>query len=101
MKDGGPAFPLDTEERFISQFSRDGQSIHMRPHPGMSLRQWYAGMAMAQIFIKPLLNVGAERIEIDWGNLDIGGDRVKEIVDYSAALAFQFADAMIAEGEKK
>ncbi len=39
-KDGGPAFPVST---FVSI---DGQSVSHPDHTGMSLRAWFAGMAL-------------------------------------------------------
>jgi len=45
MKDGGPAFPSNHERM-------TGTSLDFRGCLGMSLRQWYAGMAMQGIIVK-------------------------------------------------
>lgn len=62
--DGGPAFPVD--------------SAGLRPCAGMSLRDWFAGMAMEGILAR---NLG------------------RPLSD-SVAIAFAYADAMIAERQK-
>ena len=70
---GGPAFP----EPFVPQSS--GVSLNM--HPGMSLRQHFAGLAMAALLSREDTQIyGAEQI---------------------ARIAYQQADAMIAAGEAK
>ena len=65
-KDGGPAFPLSLEaaKGYVGG--------------GMSLRQWYAGMALQGMI--------ASRMTGDKNNI--------------AEWAFEWADAMIAEGKK-
>ena len=76
MKNGGPAFPHTLD--MVSGGNTRG---------GMSLRQWYAGMALpALIEAYQEANYPA-----------IGTDHILRNVP---ALAFKFADAMIAEGEK-
>lgn len=71
MNDGGPAFPTD-------HYRQDGESICWS---GMTLREWYAGQALAGL-------LGARK-DIGWG---LPHDIAKR--------AFEFADAMITEGEK-
>jgi hypothetical protein len=66
MNDGGPAFPQE-----IVPAGRDF-------HEGMSLRQWYAGVALAAL---------------NWTNLPIEDHFAKEV----ARSAFMIADAMIAQ----
>jgi len=63
IKDGGPVFP------------RQGYPIHH----GMSLRDWFAGMAM-QSLVKPANNLGVTEL---------------------AQLAYGFADAMLKAREVK
>lgn len=72
-KDGGPAFP----QSYWSQ----------HPAPGMSLRQWYAGMAMQGI-IASYANPAATGYPND------EADKV-------AKAAFQFADALLAHEAKE
>jgi len=66
-----PAFPMmrdqSHEERFIIE-------------PGMTLRQWYAGLAMQ-------MKLGASGTSIEFEEM--------------AKRCFQMADAMIAEGNKQ
>ena len=101
--DGGPAFPHFQPHRFKSfDIERGIAELESgdTQFPGMSLRDYFAATAMAQIFIKPLLNIAGERVEINWGNLDIDGERVQEIVNYCASLSYLVADTMLAEREK-
>ena len=70
---GGPAFP----EPFVPQSS--GFTLNM--HPGMSLRDWFAGQAMAALF--------ARDDTFAYGRAEI------------AELAYQQADAMLAAREAK
>ena len=77
-KSGGSAFPrLELKKR------EDGAAI-MVAVEGMSLRAWYAGMAM-----KGML-----------ASSSVWGSAVFDNPDRCAKWAFGFADAMIAEGEK-
>lgn len=83
-KDGGPAFP--TEEYKIVRGPHYGSSYdnghvgleQKTKHPGMTLRQWYAGKALGAV------------IE---GGATWDGQKISE-------RAFAIADAMIAEGSK-
>ena len=76
--DGGPAFPF-TRTDFV-----DGKLGHDVLSQGMTLRQWYAGMALQGM----LANGGH-------GNVTIGGVSLA----YDEA-AFVMADCMIAQGKK-
>lgn len=64
VDDGGPAFPMVNELGVIH-------------HSGMSLRDWYAGMAL-------------------WGQLG----RVGFSPDAAAKFAYDYADAMLVERKK-
>ena len=75
--DGGPAFPKFGDE--ILDAGSTQPSI--RHFGGMSLRQWYAGMALQGLI---MANAGRK----------CDGDLTVEE-------AFKFADSMIAEGEKE
>ena len=66
IDDGGPAFPLE------GQYLEDGEVVYM---PGMSLRDWFAGMALAQV--KP-------------------GTTVMSDMERTADLCYGIADAMLA-----
>ena len=70
MKDGGPAFPTEHLETSY-------ESQPYMPHPGMSLRDWFAGMALPGIM----------------ATAPIGGKD-------AAILAYHLADAMLAEKER-
>ena len=72
MKDGGPAFPVIDDER---------TRLPIYSTSGMTLRQWYAGMAMVGITASPKTVA------------KISPDEV-------AACAYEVADAMLAEREK-
>ena len=84
MKDGGSAFPSTKywDARFEEMHAPEATG-------GMSLRSWYAGMALTGVFhaaYKALENSDTPR---EMGN-----------AQNIAILAFEVADAMIAEGEK-
>ena len=83
MKDGGPAFPMMDQE--------------WKEHPGMSLRQYFAIHA-------PEPTEGDIRTEMAYDrNRDPHNDRngIRGKLEIIAALRYRYADAMIAEGEKK
>ncbi len=42
--DGGPAFPSG---QYVEGYREDGTTVFARLHGGMSLRDWFAGIAMA------------------------------------------------------
>lgn len=71
--DGGPAFPMP-------------ESLHTHPHPGMSLRDWFAGQALSGI----LAGGFADTVPHD----DIGGGRD------AVFFAYQYADAMLRHRDK-
>ena len=60
---------------------------------GMSLRQWYAGMAMQGLVAKP------DEGEIPWAEVSDDRGRFAGWA-FLSERAFAVADAMIAEGEK-
>lgn len=81
MKDGGRAFPSEGAGEFVEREGRSGEIVMMSRigQRGMSLRDWFAGQALA----------GQLAAEID-------GMAWEE--DKLAARCYRFADAMIAEG---
>lgn len=80
-KDGGAAFP------FYSQFQlKPGEDLANYIGRGMSLRQWYAGMALPAV------------IQAEIEKIKLGGRA--ESQEETARACFSFADAMLAEGEK-
>ena len=75
INDGGPAFPMSR-----SHFNQDGRLTTMDMVTGMSIRQWYAGEAMAALMANPTYStLGAVE---------------------TANYAFMQADAMIASESK-
>ena len=77
IKDGGSAFPTQHEETI---HGKEYSSKHTVYNSGMSLRDWFAGMALQGIMAAP------KRISVDC--IDIAID------------AYKLADAMIKEKEK-
>lgn len=69
-KDGGPAFP-----RVVDYHDGDYEI-----EPGMSLRDWFAGMALAGMMANP--------------------EALNEMITDYARACYAFADAMLAERER-
>lgn len=87
--DGGPAFPLDVVVSVkggstLEQKDIDFLEDFARKKQGMSLRQWYAGQALASIKPPDLL---------------IGKEETKRDMINHAKRMFSMADAMIMVGE--
>ncbi len=79
VNDGGPAFPHGPMGS--SYTGEDGYTTHQgNPHPGMTLRTWLAGKALAGIL--------ADGVSYDW-----------DVVRMAKA-SVTLADALIAELEK-
>lgn len=71
-ENGGPAFPFDEKNSY------DGSHYHS--HEGMSLRDWFAGQALAGFVV---------RQSAAFSDAETG-----------AKFAYRYADAMMAEREK-
>lgn len=83
-KDGGPAFP---------QMCADALDIGM-VHDGMTLRDWFAGMALQGMVAAMRSDEGAAAYN------DIAESEGLTPPQLVAALAYRYADAVIAEGTK-
>lgn len=82
-KDGGPAFP-----RGPFRYGLDGRILYEQKDqcdPGMSLRDWLAGMALQGI--------------LTWDGVSRKEDETHE--GAASRVAYQYADAMIAERSKQ
>lgn len=80
--DGGPAFPVTAD--VLTDFSiSDGSNRRMT---GMSLRDWFAGQALAG--------------DLDQGSRDTMDDQYWHRPAVVAARAYAIADAMLAERAK-
>lgn len=79
-KDGGPAFPTEG-----------------RGPDGMSLRDWFAGKALEAFIVKVLpTNEEAIRLNIIWDH-----EAATAFRKQAAEVAYLYADAMLAERERK
>jgi hypothetical protein len=76
--DGGSAFPWQWIDR-----DSTGEQVVRESHPGMSLRDWFAGQALAS-----LVYLGESQEVDDFGPVPM------------ALEAYRIADAMLAEREK-
>jgi hypothetical protein len=77
--DGGPAFPVPNEQRYedpVHGVIRPSD-IYGEGHTGMSLRDWFAGMALRVRY----------------------GDGTAMTPEDAAVMAYQLADAMLAARE--
>lgn len=82
-EDGGPAFPSTYA---IRQVSPDTISKELISDGGLTIRDWFAGMALQGIIASPVPVI-------------IDGRKIKEAMEYAQA-AYGFADAML-EARKK
>ena len=76
LKDGGPAFPSTA-------------------YPGMSLRDYFAAMAMAALIAEPMWEEGSKSLATALTE----GDGSLGLTRYARA-AYKIADAMLAERER-
>lgn len=53
--DGGPAFPVDVNYKITTPLHKDSDLVKMElgHYPGMSLRDWFAGMSLMGIQSNP------------------------------------------------
>ena len=81
--DGGPAFPVPPDQAYATGMSLcDGTAV-CAAGTGMSLRDWFAGMALQGMFAS---------CREDWDETDF---------DITAEMAYQSADAMLAARNAK
>lgn len=74
--DGGPAFPSNSE-------LSSAMGTITASHPGMSLRDWFAGQALAGWTADP----------------NVGGS-TEQLRQRAAVRCYEYADAMLAESRK-
>ena len=87
MNDGGPAFPINS-----AQLDESGAYTVLKP--GMSLRDWFAGMAMQAL----LASTGHDTQSI--ALLVTATEQDQAVDETLAGRAYDFADAMLAAREK-
>lgn len=80
-KDGGPAFPIPNAEMAIA-----GQTV--KETQGMTLRQWYAGLAMQGL-------LASESDPSPCNDQDNPEPEQKKYAESLAEAAFRLADAML------
>ena len=79
--DGGPAFPSG---EYVEGRREDGTPVKLARYPGMTLRQWYAGMAMQGDW--------SDGSEGAWAN-NVDQDTLEK----RAALYYRMAAAMLSQ----
>jgi hypothetical protein len=83
MNDGGPAFPVP------NYVNVDGDTFESEPS-GMSLRDWFAGQALAGMLAGPDMK----------NNLLLGNPDGRELEAWMAEQSYEYADAMLKAREK-
>ena len=91
IDDGGPAFPAPIPPTYEVHADVDGTVTADDITSGMSLRQWYAGMALHGATANSDLILSSERIAKETGFVQ------EKLI---AELCFAHADAMIERGKK-
>lgn len=93
MNDGGPAFPKPCDE---CSHSAGEHACY-----GMSLRQWFAGMAIFEAGTQlRRADSRGDGYRLRNGTHLTSGHDVYEAAEYVADAAYQIADAMLAERDK-
>ena len=82
INDGGPAFP----SHITLNEAKDRTIVK---HPGMSLRDWFAGQALAAIVARAKLNSCGDFVADDCLLQHY------KAPEYAAQVSYQFADAML------
>jgi hypothetical protein len=90
--DGGPAFPGTKSVTATCPDSGRVQETYTIPHGGMSLRDWFAGQALAGIIATTHADLKSDGVDVMYGETDDGGDVAHE--------AYAIADAMLAARNK-
>ena len=85
--DGGAAFPHRPERH--ERVMGDIHIVHPGDHPGMSVRDWFAGQALAGLLAAP-----ADAVSQDLG------PNARRHPDIAADAAYMIADAMLRVREK-
>ena len=87
INDGGPAFPMPGFLSMMEEPQSVIQQYENKPQDGMTLRDWFAGMALPACFSAPCPAAWAA------GSM--------EHREQSAAASYMMADAMLAARERK
>jgi len=94
--DGGPAFPITGGTITVHDPDRVGvlDMVTIDPHPGMTLRDWFAGMAMSAMISK--------QPSLSGGVADLEARSFRDAPHYPvvALACYRYADAMLKEREK-
>lgn len=95
INDGGPAFPASPSDTWLTDTPHGGggwaSSYGIETPQGMSLRDWFAGKAMAALIGNP---AALKAIN------EIAQERSKTPAEMVSLTSFDFADHMLAEKAK-
>jgi hypothetical protein len=93
--DGGPAFPQEEWSGYMTNYDAEKNlTKYSGGHPGMSLRDHFAGLALQAIVSQAKINKCGDFVADDCLLQHVNAPR------YAAATAYAFADAMLAERAK-
>lgn len=96
INDGGPAFPVGTKTITVDTYTGNESTEEFGYEPGMSLRDWLAGQALAGL--GNLLSWPMEGQDFDelLDDNEAANDTIEGRVGLAAKVAYHYADAMLA-----
>jgi hypothetical protein len=99
LDDGGPAYPCNPN---VLEIDQDGK-VRAVDYPRMSLRDWFAGLAMQSIINGLAYCVSDPKVDErpDYSACPPGFKGADTVGEETACQSYAYADAMLAETDKR